>query len=101
MHIHLGFISLILRKKLITGRWGKGMFNFRIITCADGTQVIDTSLKTAYSALTPLQMQGYTEMDSQITVMDRLKRKARRVPRIRHKRGRSLFYKLASMCGLV
>ena len=33
------------------------MFNFRIITCPDGTQIIDPSLKTPYNALTPIQME--------------------------------------------
>ena len=33
------------------------MFNFRIIACADGTDVIDTRLKTPYSSLTPSQME--------------------------------------------
>ena len=34
------------------------MFNFRIIACADGTDVIDTRLKTPYSSLTHAQMEG-------------------------------------------
>lgn len=77
------------------------MFDFRIITCADGTQIIDPSLKTPYSALTPNQMQEYIEMDTQIAVMDRLKRKARREANRKHKLDRNPFYKVACMCGLV
>lgn len=77
------------------------MFDFRIITCADGTQIIDPSLKTPYSALTPNQMQEYIEMDSQIAVMDRMKRKARREVNRKRKLDRNPFYKVASICGLV
>ncbi len=54
------------------------MFNFRIITCPDGTQIIDSSLKTPYNALTPNQMQEYIEIDTQIAFMERMKRKSKR-----------------------
>ena len=77
------------------------MFNFRIINCSDGTQVIDPSLKTPYSALTPVQMTEYQEMSVQIAVMERMKRKAAREEKRRMKRERNLFYKLASVCGLL
>ena len=39
------------------------MFNFRIIDTADGNQIIDRQLKTPHTALTPVQMVEYTEMD--------------------------------------
>ena len=53
------------------------MFNFRIITMADGNQIIDRNLKTPYEALTPMQMVEYTEMDNQMALMDRMERKAK------------------------
>ena len=77
------------------------MFNFRIINCPDGTQVIDPSLKTPYSALTPVQMEEYMEIDTQIAVMERLKRKARREAERKRVIRKNLFYKLASVCGLL
>lgn len=76
------------------------MFDFRIITCADGTQIIDPSLKIPYSALTPNQMQEYIEMDSQIAVMDRMKRKARREANNKLVIRKNLFYKVACKFGL-
>ena len=54
------------------------MFNFRIITTADGNQIIDRNLKTPYNALTPTQMLEYTELDNQMAFMDRMERKANR-----------------------
>lgn len=77
------------------------MFNFRIITCPDGTQVIDHSLKTPYSALTPIQMEEYMEMDIQIAIMERLKRKAKRESERKRVIRKNLFYKLASVYGLL
>ena len=53
------------------------MFNFRIITTADGNQIIDRNLKTPYDALTPTQMMEYMEMDNSLAFMDRMERKAR------------------------
>lgn len=52
-------------------------FNFRIIDIADGNQIIDRRLKTPYSALTPLQMVEYIEMDVQLAIMDMMERKAK------------------------
>ncbi len=77
------------------------MFNFRIITCPDGTQVIDSSLKTPYSSLTPVQMEEYMEIDAQIAFMERLKRKAKRESGRRRVIRKSLFYKAASVFGLI
>lgn len=77
------------------------MFEFRIITCADGNQIIDRNLKTPYSALTPLQMVEYLEMDNRLAFMDRMKRKAKLEAERKRKRERSLLWKIAYMCGLV
>lgn len=77
------------------------LFEFRIINLADGTQIIDTTLKTPYDALTPLQMVEYTEVDVQIAVMDRMKRKTQRETEQKPKLARNLLYRMACMCGLV
>lgn len=77
------------------------MFNFRIINCTDGTQVIDRSLKTPYSALTPDQMEEYMEMDNQIAIMERLKRKERREKSFKQKLKWNPLHKVAHVCGIV
>ena len=76
------------------------MFNFRIIYCVDGTDVIDTTLKTPYSSLTPVQMEDYIEMDKKLAYMERMKEKEHR--RIEHKRKmeRNPLWKIACLCGL-
>lgn len=77
------------------------MFDFRIINLSDGNQVIRRDLKTPYSALTPLQMVEYVEMDVQLTIMDRLKRKVQAEAKRRRKLARNPIYKMACLCGLV
>ncbi len=77
------------------------MFEFRIIDTPDGNQVIDRRLKTPYSALTPLQMVEYLEMDNRLDYMDRLERKARSEAERRRKIARNPIYKMACLCGLV
>ncbi len=59
------------------------MFDFRIIETMDGNQIIDRNLKTPYEALTPIQMVEYTEMDTRLAYMDRLKRKQKAESRSR------------------
>ena len=77
------------------------MFEFRIITCADGTEIIDRSLKTPYKALTPLQMVEYLEMDNRLAYMDRMERKARAEALRKRRLVRNPIYKMACLCGLV
>ena len=77
------------------------MFNFRLINTPDGNQVIDTTLKTPYSSLTPLQMEEYIEMDNQLEHMRRMERKQKREAERNQKFTYKLFHKVACMCGIV
>lgn len=80
------------------------MFDFRIINLSNGNQVIRRDLKTPYSALTPLQMVEYVEMDVQLTIMDMQKKKALRARAEAERQWNlagNLFVRLACFCGLV
>lgn len=77
------------------------MFEFRIINLSDGNQVIDTSLITPYNALTLAQMEEYIEMDVQLAIMDKLKRKSKAEEKRKQKLARNLLRKLVCFCGLV
>lgn len=77
------------------------MYEFRIITLSNGDQVIDPSLKTPYEALTPIQMVEYAEIDVQLAIMDKMKRRAQREAERQRKLSRNLLYKTMCMFGLV
>ena len=77
------------------------MFNFRIIPCADGTEIIDMTLKTPYESLTPSQMVDYVETDKTLACMERMEEKARKAGECRRKKERNPLYKIACFCGLV
>ena len=76
------------------------MFEFRIIICTDGTEIIDRHLKTPYNALTPLQMMEYMEMDATLSLMDRMERRAKAEADRRRKLARNPLYRIACLCGL-
>ena len=76
-------------------------FNFRIINTADGNQIIDETLKTPYTALNPVQMVEYTEVDNNLAYIRRLERQKRREAERQRKMSRNPFWKLACMCGIV
>ena len=76
------------------------MFNFRIINLPDGTQVIDTTLRTPHDELTPLQMEEYIEIDTQLDYMDRMKRKAQREAERQRKLSRNLLYRIVCLLGM-
>jgi hypothetical protein len=77
------------------------MFDFRIISCSDGTEIIDTSLKTPYDSLTPVQMLEYIEMDDRLASMDRMERKAKQETERKQKLARNPLYRFACMCGMM
>lgn len=77
------------------------MFEFRIIELNDGIQVIDRKFKTSYNALTPLQMMEYIEIDIQLAIMDRMKRKAKVEKKSRRKLANNPLYKFACICGII
>lgn len=77
------------------------MFDFRIIDTQDGNQVIRMDLKTPYSALTPLQYVEYTNMEVQIYIAERQKRKRRKEADQRTKLARNPFVRFACFCGLI
>lgn len=77
------------------------MFDFRIIETPDGNQIIDRRLKTPYNALTPEQMIEYMEMDSQLIIMDMMKRKSRREAARKQRLAKNPLWKMACFCGIV
>ena len=77
------------------------MFDFRIINTEDGNQVIDINLKTPSKALTPIQYMEYTNMEVQLYIADRLKKKANKEMKQQQKLAGNPLYKLACLCGLV
>jgi len=82
-------------------RQEKRMFNFRIIRLADGNQIIDSSLKTSYDSLTPVQMEEYIEVDCQLVLMERQRRKEQREAAGQKRRlARNLLYRLACIFGI-
>ena len=82
-------------------RGQKKMFDFKIIDTPDGNQVIRRDLKTPYNALTPLQYIEYTNMEVQLYIADRQKKKSQREEKRRRKLARNPFVRFACFCGLV
>lgn len=74
------------------------MFNFRIINMEDGNQIINKKLKTPYEALTPLQFLEYTDIEIQLYIADRLKKKKEKRCR---KLARNPFVRFACFCGIL
>ena len=77
------------------------MFDFRLINTPDGNQIIDFTLKTPYSSITPLQMEEYIEIDNQLAYMERMERKQQREAERQRKISYKLFHKVACMCGIM
>ena len=77
------------------------MFDFRLFNTPDGNQIIDTTLKTPYDSLTPLQMLEYMEIDNQLAFMERMEKKQRREAERQRKIAKNPIWKLACICGIL
>ena len=77
------------------------MFNFRLINTPDGNQIIDTTLKTPYDSITPIEMIEYMEVDAQLDYMKRMEQKQQRETERKRKFTYKLFHKVACMCGIM
>ena len=77
------------------------MFEFRLINLSDGNQIIDTTLKTPYDSITPIEMIEYIEVDAQLDYMERLERKQKREAERKRKFTYKLFHKVACACGIM
>ena len=77
------------------------MFNFRLINTPDGNQIIDTTLKTPYDSITPLEMVEYMEVDNRLDYMERMERKQQKEAEHKRKFTYKLIHKVACMCGIL
>ena len=77
------------------------MFNFRLINTPDGNQIIDTTLKTPYDSITPIEMIEYIEVDASISYMERMERKQQREAESKQKLSYRFIHKVACMCGII
>ena len=77
------------------------MFNFRLINTPDGNQIIDTTLKTPYDSITPLEMVEYMEVDNRLEYMKRIERKQAREAERKRKFTYKLFHKVACAWGIM
>ena len=77
------------------------MFNFRLINTPDGNQIIDTTLKTPYDSITPIEMMEYIEVDARLAYMERMERKQKREAERQRKFTYKFMHKIAGMCGIM
>ena len=77
------------------------MFNFRLINTPDGNQIIDTTLKTPYNSITPIEMMEYIEIDARLEYMKRMERKQQREAERKQKFTYRFMHKVACMCGIL
>ena len=76
-------------------------FNFRLIDMPDGSQIIDTTLKTPYDSITPIEMMEYMEVDARLAYMERMERKQKREAERQRKFTYKLFHKVACVYGIM
>lgn len=77
------------------------MFNFRIITTAEGLEIIDRTLSTSSDLLNPFELMDYVALEDTLAFMDRKRRISRKRSRRRRKFARNPLYRLLGIIGLI
>lgn len=72
-------------------------FSFRIVTNADGVEIINPRQSTEFDSLNLRELRRYLEVEEQLYYMERHKRQQAR----EEERRRKLLYKLAVMLGVI
>ena len=52
-------------------------FNFRIITTADGNQIIDTTQETSCDSMSPVEMLDYLQVEESLYFAERQRKKVK------------------------
>lgn len=80
---------------------GSDMFNFRIITTAEGLEIIDRTLTTSSDLLNPFELMDYVALEDTLAFMDRKRRISRKRSRRKRKLARNPLYRLLGIIGLI
>ena len=71
-------------------------FSFRIVTNADGVEIINPRQSTEFDSLNLKELRRYLDVEEQLYYLERRKRQARE-----EERRRKLLYKLAVLLGVI
>lgn len=77
------------------------MFNFRIITLEDGTEVIDEKQYTYENGLSPVELLKYIEWEQRIYKLNKIRQKELKELEQKRRNARNPFYKIAYVCGMM
>lgn len=77
------------------------MFNFRIITTAEGLEIIDRTLTTSSDLLNPFELMDYVKLEDTLAFMDRKRRISRKRSRQQKKTCKDPLYRLLGIIGLI
>lgn len=80
---------------------GTDMLNFRIITTAEGLEIIDRTLSTSSDLLNPFELMDYVALEDTLAFMDRKRRISRKRSRRKRKLARNPLYRVLGIIGLI
>lgn len=76
-------------------------FNFRIIEQPDGSQVIDSKVKTPMDSLTYDMQEEYMKVNIQLAISERMKREENRKLDQKKRFKYKLLHRVACFCGII
>lgn len=76
-------------------------YDFRIIKCQDGTEIIDEKLKTPLDAIDGVLAAEYQKIQDTLDIMHKKEKERQKEASAKQKKERNILFKIACLCGLV
>lgn len=76
-------------------------YDFRIIRCRDGSEIIDEKLKTPLDSIDGVLAAEYQKVQDALDIIHKKEKKRQKEASVRQKKERNILFKIACLCGLI
>lgn len=76
-------------------------YDFRIIRCQDGSEIIDEKLKTPLDSIDGVLAAEYQKVQDALDIIHKKEKKRQKEASAKQKKERNILFKIACLCGLI
>ena len=76
-------------------------YNFRIIKCQDGSEIIDERLKPPLDTIDGVLAAEYQKVQDALDIIHKKEEKRQKEASAKQKKERNILFKIACLCGLI
>lgn len=76
-------------------------YDFRIIRCQDGSEIIDEKLKTSLDSIDGVLAAEYQKVQDALDIIHKKEEKKQKEASVKQKKEHNILFKIACLCGLI